>query len=81
MTLGSHCSEQCGIVDIDTSVAGNEKMVIELYSNCGSGDDYFTPLLEVTIVEGKDWSLTGGDGKRGAKDGRGEATTLNCIAQ
>ena len=56
-------------------------MVIELYSNCGSGDDYFTPLLEVTIVEGKDWSLTGGDGKRGAKDGRGEATTLNCIAQ
>ena len=47
-------------MDVDTSIAGDEKIVVGLYSNCGGGEDYGTPLLEITIFEGKDWSVTGG---------------------
>jgi hypothetical protein len=60
ITMGTYCSEQWGVVDVDTSVAGDAKMVVGLYSNCVDGEAYGTPLLEVTIVAGKDWSVTGG---------------------
>ena len=59
-TIGQRCGEQWGTVDVDTTIEGGEKLVVGLYSNCGSGDDYGTPLLEVTIVQGKDWNVTGG---------------------
>ncbi|GMI18759.1 hypothetical protein TrLO_g14381 [Triparma laevis f. longispina] len=58
--IGQHCSEQWGTVDVDTSITGGEKMVVGLYSNCGKGEEYGTPLLEITIDGGKDWSVTGG---------------------
>ena len=35
-------------------------MAIELYSSCGSGNNYAAPLLEITITAGKDWQITGG---------------------
>ncbi|GMH75513.1 hypothetical protein TrRE_jg7397 [Triparma retinervis] len=58
--MGSQCGEQWGTVDVDTSVAGEERMAIELYSSCGSGNNYAAPLLEITITAGKDWQITGG---------------------